>query len=390
MRFFLNLVLVVIGVATAFSPSNIFAFTFNNFMKVGDRGNQVYELQKFLNTDSDTKLANFGPGSPGNETYYFGTITKDAVIRFQEKYKSEVLTPIGLFYGTGFAGEMTIKKLNKISNSNISAEPGVVETQTKSPVSLPSLPVTISPLENNLMNNPINSVGGSGFQGNNTPSKPITSKPEYVKIPVQNSDIPLELPLTWDPSAGEANPNLEDFDKTLSTVRKVGGEQGLLADEIRKVEDVLTAEVATTTNLKALFVKESIEANSLSVLPKQSFDNLFSNDKKSFTDKIASVFLDILFPKADAITSNFGGRIVTPILCTCSGNWLMTIIPYGIGPALLTHYVGAQAYLNFNVPFAMYVIGKYSSAGAPCLMYAGVTCVTIPSQGMTTPFMGSV
>lgn len=65
-------------------------------------------LQKFLK-------------SQGSEIYperlvtgIFGSLTKAAVIRFQEKYRSEILTPVGLERGTGFVGEKTRNKINQL------------------------------------------------------------------------------------------------------------------------------------------------------------------------------------------------------------------------------------------------------------------------------------
>lgn len=91
-----------------------FAFRFQGRLKPGTSSDSVKMLQTILNSDSDTKVAEFGPGSKGNETNYFGALTKKAVIRFQEKYTSEILSPWQLTKGTGFVGETTQAKLNRI------------------------------------------------------------------------------------------------------------------------------------------------------------------------------------------------------------------------------------------------------------------------------------
>ena len=65
-------------------------------------------LQEFLKNQE----TNIYP--EGLITGNFGSLTKNAVIKFQEKYASDILTPVGLQKGTGYVGIQTRIKINNI------------------------------------------------------------------------------------------------------------------------------------------------------------------------------------------------------------------------------------------------------------------------------------
>jgi hypothetical protein len=87
---------------------------FTKDLKLGQALADVKQLQIFLNQYFDTQIAKSGAGSPGKETTFFGSLTRLAVIKFQEKYASEILTPLGLKKGTGVCAEYTREKINKL------------------------------------------------------------------------------------------------------------------------------------------------------------------------------------------------------------------------------------------------------------------------------------
>ena len=73
-------------------------------------GSDVKRLQQLLNSDSDTKIAESGIGSFGNETEYFGSLTEKAVQKFQTKYNIAKSGDSGY----GYVGPKTRAKLNEV------------------------------------------------------------------------------------------------------------------------------------------------------------------------------------------------------------------------------------------------------------------------------------
>ena len=82
--------------------------TISSNLYFGIKNSQVNCLQQFLVKEG----GNIYP--EGLITGYFGSLTRSAVIRFQEKYKSEILLPFGLSSGTGFVGSSTRQKINQL------------------------------------------------------------------------------------------------------------------------------------------------------------------------------------------------------------------------------------------------------------------------------------
>lgn len=101
----------VLDAETEDEPVEVVNGKFTKNLWYGVKGAEVLLLQRILNSLGFT-VSSSGPGSPGNETDFFGPLTKDAVKRLQEANREKILTPIGLFNGTGYFGVMTRTFLN--------------------------------------------------------------------------------------------------------------------------------------------------------------------------------------------------------------------------------------------------------------------------------------
>jgi len=83
------------------------SFKFESRLELGSQGKEVEELQRCLSQEPEVY-------PEAKITGFFGPETKEAVIRFQEKYYQDILKPWGLKSGTGIVWKTTRPKLNEI------------------------------------------------------------------------------------------------------------------------------------------------------------------------------------------------------------------------------------------------------------------------------------
>lgn len=96
----------VVGALT--SSTTIWCFDFRTNLDRGDKGTSVAALHNAL------ELEGLKINQQEKDQKSFGLSTGLAVINFQEKYQTEVLTPFELRKGTGYVGVATRAKLNQL------------------------------------------------------------------------------------------------------------------------------------------------------------------------------------------------------------------------------------------------------------------------------------
>lgn len=126
--------------------STVWCHNFNINLKYGDKGDEVEVLQVVLEKEG-FKIDN----SEKKPFATFGEFTASALVGFQDKYYKEILAPLGLERGTGFAGKSTREVLNKVygcETSSITKSPVVINPpifiNASSSVSIPITPEAIN------------------------------------------------------------------------------------------------------------------------------------------------------------------------------------------------------------------------------------------------------
>jgi hypothetical protein len=315
----------------SYAPGALAENAMTQNLSLGSRGASVLALQQALNRDPDTRIASSGPGAPGYETNYFGSLTKAAVMRFQEKYASEVLAPAGLSQSNGYVGLYTRTKLNALSTLNVPHE----------------ISVTAPPA---------------------TPPPPAGA----ASLPAPSASTPAQQ-----------NPNLENLDTFLSFVDSEATKQGLSSTYIAAIKDQFIKTAATTTDLRAAFSKMAIRTSPQTM----GNDSVIGRALAMIERALEKVFMPERALAGAGVP--FGGALLYASPCFCSGTWIIGIQPLPPTYATLLSYMpGSQAYLSYNIPVTSELLGYYAPGAGVCLV-PGTPCFYVPNGGLITPMVGS-
>lgn len=141
------------------TPNNCFLTP----LEIGDENHSVQQLQEFL-----ISLPNIYPEKL--VTGYFGSLTKQAVMRFQLKYKKDILEPIGLSKPTGYVGQSTLNKLNQLNSCYKPNSPAnSINQDIKITNNITTTDISIDNTDNSSKNQPTNITGIQTFQLTNPP-----------------------------------------------------------------------------------------------------------------------------------------------------------------------------------------------------------------------------
>jgi peptidoglycan/xylan/chitin deacetylase (PgdA/CDA1 family) len=166
---------------TATSTQLIITRPFSRDLELGMSGDDVKELQRFLNNKGFT-IAHSGFGSLGNETNTFGSLTKQALIKFQTFYN---ITP-----AIGYFGPLTRAFVNGTQASSTTSVSTTTSAFTRN-LSYGSTGEDVKQLQTFLNTHGyIVSASGPGSRGNETTMFGQATQSTLIKFQIANNITP--------------------------------------------------------------------------------------------------------------------------------------------------------------------------------------------------------
>jgi peptidoglycan hydrolase-like protein with peptidoglycan-binding domain len=184
------------GVTGVQANSDAATIQLNRDLSVGMTGEDVRQLQIFLNTDSETQIASgSAAGAPGFETSYYGALTANAVTRFQEKYAADILAPLGLTRGTGYLGASTRQKIAERSSGTSSISSDVSDNNFDAPAAQATTPFIKALSPSRGPNETEIIIVGSNFDSASTNTVLVTfdDADTYTKIPATSNGTSISF-----------------------------------------------------------------------------------------------------------------------------------------------------------------------------------------------------
>lgn len=184
-------------------PLSLNAYTFTRTLRVGSEGEDVRQLQAYLNSNPQTQVAQSGAGSPGSESTYFGERTMQAVVRMQNLFAPLILYPVGLNVGSGFVGNSTISFLNNILSN------GTPTQHNAQAINAPFIE-SVSPAD--VRDGDTITIIGRNFTDKNRIT--LTFEPDTAYADIPSTDNGTRIEFTYDSSIQKP------FDKKFKTIDK--------------------------------------------------------------------------------------------------------------------------------------------------------------------------
>jgi len=110
------------------TPPSVTPIFFTKLLSLGQSSSEVVMLQKVLNADPETRIAITGSGSPGQETKFFGPLTKKSLGKFQLKHD---VVANDQDPGFGIFGPKTRTKINEVAQKLGVGSQAPVDNQAK-------------------------------------------------------------------------------------------------------------------------------------------------------------------------------------------------------------------------------------------------------------------